>query len=130
MKKIVKESLNEGSADFYKGRPFGNTVGQEAVDRENRAKAKKFNKREFWTEVAELMDGELDDFELNDYGRSISIRMSDGDILDIEQSWRNDGSPVKPVVKINRHDFGRIPIWDAPEDVAEDYLEIYNEYIK
>jgi len=120
--KFINENMSESSGDFYSHRPFGNAPGQERIDRENARKAARFDKSDFWWEVAREMDGELDDFELEEEGRSISIRQRNGDILDIQQSWRYDGSPTKPETTINGNELGRFAIWDDPADVAEDYM--------
>jgi len=126
--KLVKESLKESSADFYASRPFGNAPGQEDIDRQNLEKAEVFDTEEFWQDVAERMGGELESFDLEEEGRIISIRMPDGEIMEIEQSWHYDGSPTKPLTNINGEDLGRFAIWDHPGDVAENYLEHYDRY--
>jgi hypothetical protein len=102
-----------------------NMGSQEDIDRENARNAARFDKVDYWVQVAKLMRGELDDFDIDEEERNISIRMQDGNLVDIVQNWEYDGTPTKPLVIFNGNELGRQPIWNDPADTAEDYLEMY-----
>ena len=126
MSKLVKESLNEDSQWFYKHRPFGNSAGQAEVDRENARLAYRLDQERFWIDVANAMGGELKSFSADDENRNIVIEIGNKPI-EINHSWRSDGSPIKPVTKVNDENIGRFSIWDDPGEYAEDIEEIMAE---
>lgn len=122
-----EDEMYESSADYYDNM-YSDNQAQENIYRENARRAEQYDEESFWKEVAEVMGGELEDYDLEEEGRDINIRMPDGEVVNFYQSWRYDGSPVKPVVSVNGDEVGRIGIWDETGAVAEDYLELYQRY--
>ena len=120
--------VNEDSKSFYDQKPFGNNPGQADVDRQNAQKARRFDGEEYWKEVAAAMGGTLGDLETGDDYRLIRIMHPDFGGIDIDQDWSRDGSPTKPVTKVdtrqdNEH-LGRFAIWDDATDYAEDIMGV------
>jgi hypothetical protein len=130
-KEHLKESVNEGSEDFYHHKPFGNNPGQADVDRQNAQKARRFDGSEYWQEVALNMGGTLGDLETGDDYRLIRIMHPEFGGIDIDQDWSKDGSPTKPVTKVDtrqdNEDLGRFAIWDDAADYAGDIMAIVHK---
>ena len=127
------KSVKEGSEIFYDHKPFGNNPGQEQVDRENAQKARRFDGSEYWQEVALNMGGTLGDLDTGDDYRLIRIMHPEFGGIDIDQDWSQDGSPTKPVTKIDTRqdveELGRFAIWDEASDYAEDLMAIVHQIV-
>ena len=134
----VLENVNEDSKSFYDQKPFGNNPGQADVDRQNAQKARRFDGEEYWEEVAGAMGGTLGDLEAGDDYRLIRIMHPEFGGIDIDQDWSRDGSPTKPVTKVDtrqdNENLGRFAIWDNATDYAEDIMgvvqKIADDYIE
>jgi hypothetical protein len=111
-------------------------IGGDEVENEKFATGGKV--KNFYNEVGNHLstlfngDVELEEFDENKNSRFIRYILPEGEIMNIEQDWKTDGTSTKPVTEIHIYPdtnirLGRFAIWQNPKEYAQDIFDVIKE---